>query len=122
MRTWTVRSVGARPLTVNAVVNLHRMSWAKHTADVRAEWCWLGRANGVKPCEAVSLVVTPLHKNARSPQDVAACAPEAKAAIDGLVDAGLIPDDSPKHLRSVTFLPPLIYGSDGLSIEIREEN
>ena len=120
MRTWAVKSVGVRPLTVNALVNLHRMAWAQHTAQTRSDWCWLARAARVQPCEAVELTVTPLHKDRRSPQDVAACAPEAKAAIDGLVDAGLIPDDSPAHLLCVTFLPPVICGEDGMAIDIRE--
>lgn len=120
MRWWTVKSVGARPLTVNAVMGLHRMAWATHTRQVREEWTWLARAAHVQPCHSVELTVTPLHKNRRSPQDVAACAPHAKAAIDGLVDAGLIPDDSPEHLVSVTFLPPCISGEDGMAIDIRE--
>jgi hypothetical protein len=120
MRWWTVRSTGRRPLTVNAVVNLHRMAWAKHTADTRAEWTWLARAAKVQPCEAVELTVTPLHSSRRSPQDVAACAPEAKAAIDGLVDAGMISDDSPAHLLRVTFLPPAIGDVDGMAIDIAE--
>lgn len=120
MRWWTVKSIGARPLTVNAVAGLHRQAWAKHTASTRAEWTWLARAARVKPCQSVELTVTPLHKDRRSPQDVAACAPEAKAAIDGLVDAGLIPDDSPEHLLRVVFLPPLICGEDGMAIDIQE--
>jgi len=107
-------------LTVNGLVNLHRMQWAKHTAATREEWGWLGRAAKVGMCQAVEVVVTPLHSSRRSPQDVAACAPEAKAGIDGLVDAGMIPDDSPQHLRAVTFLPPLIGDVDGMVIAIRE--
>lgn len=117
---WSIRSTGRRPLTVNAVVNLHRMAWAKHTADVRAEWCWLGRAAKVRRCEAVEVTVTPLHSSRRSPQDVAACAPEAKAAIDGLVDAGLIVDDTAAHLLCVTFLPPLIGDVDGMAVDVRQ--
>jgi len=120
MRWWSVRSTGGRPLTVNMVAKLHRQTWAKLTAATRAEWTWLAREARVQPCHAVTLTVTPLHKDRRSPQDVAACAPEAKAAIDGLVDAGLIPDDSPEHLLSVTFLPPVVCDVDGLAIDIRE--
>jgi hypothetical protein len=119
-RSWHVEATGARPLTVNRVATLHRHAWAQLTKATRAEWYWLGKQAEVGPCLAVVLTVTPLHTDRRSPQDVAACAPHAKAAIDGLVDAGLIPDDSPQHLLSVTFLPPLICGVDGLAIDIQE--
>jgi crossover junction endodeoxyribonuclease RusA len=119
-RDWSVKATGSRPLTVNKVATMHRHAWAQHTKATRAEWYWLGKRAEVGPCTSVELTVTPLHADRRSPQDVAACAPEAKAAIDGLVDAGLIPDDSPQHLLSVTFLPPLVCGEDGLAIDIRE--
>jgi hypothetical protein len=120
LRSWSVVDDGERPLTVNAVAKMHRQAWAKHTKLTRERWGWLATHYGIGQCSAVELVVTPLHANRRSPQDVAACAPEAKAAIDGLVDAGLIPDDSPEHLLSVTFLPPLVGGVDGMAIDIRE--
>lgn len=120
MRWWTVKNTGCRPLTVNAVAGMHRQAWAKHTAQTRSDWGWLAREARVQACEVVELTVTPLHKDRRSPQDVAACAPEAKAAIDGLVDAGLIPDDSPAHLLRVVFLPPVICGEDGMAIDIQE--
>jgi hypothetical protein len=50
--------------------------------------------------------VEPHQKGGRS-QDVGACNPAVKAAIDGLVDAGILPDDSPEFVRSLVFLPPL---------------
>jgi hypothetical protein len=41
-------------------------------------------------------------------------------AIDGLVDAGVLPDDDPTFVRSLTFHPPEIGGLDGLRLEIEE--
>ena len=115
---WTLEALGARPLTVNRVVALHRMQWATHTRQTRALWTHLAR--NVPQLVAASCDVIPLHKDFRSPQDVAACAPEAKAAIDGIVDAGVLPDDSPTFLQSVTFYAPEVCGFDGLRITIRE--
>ena len=117
--TWTLEAYGARPLTTNRLVALHRMSWAAHTRKTRALWMHLAR--NVPQITAASFDVTPLHKDFRSPQDVAACAPEAKAAIDGIVDAGVIPDDSPVFLHSVTFYAPDVCGMDGLRITIKEK-
>jgi hypothetical protein len=53
-------------------------------------------------------------------QDVAACNPAVKAAIDGLVDAGIVPDDSPAYLRSVEFLAPM-KGRDALTLYVYGE-
>lgn len=38
--------------------------------------------------------------------DIGASYPTAKAAIDGLVDAGVIVDDDPEHLIWLAFVPP----------------
>jgi len=44
--------------------------------------------------------------------------PAVKATIDGLVDGGLIPDDTPDHLVALTFLPPDVCGRNGLRVEV----
>jgi crossover junction endodeoxyribonuclease RusA len=66
-----------------------------------------------------SIVVTVLHetRTARLP-DCGACAPAVKAAIDGLVDAGVIADDTPEFLRCIRFVAPFKTGRDALSLVI----
>ena len=59
--------------------------------------------------------------NARSMPDVAACYPAVKAAIDGLVDAGVVPDDGPFNVMRITFRAPEIANRDGLRLRICEE-
>lgn len=117
-RAWTVEDIGNRPLTINQVTKMHRLKWAAHTADARARWHWLIRHAKVPPLERVRVVAVPLHRDRRSPQDVAACAPEAKPAIDGLVDAGVFPDDDATHVVAVEFRPPDVCGRDGMQIMI----
>jgi hypothetical protein len=117
-RSETFTEHGERPLTVNALVNMHRQVWAKHTAEVRKFWAEL--AEGTPPMVAMAVEATPLHRDRRSPQDVAACAPHVKAAIDGMVDAGVIPDDDAAHLVAVTFRPPEVCGHNGIRITITE--
>lgn len=119
-RTWTITAEGERPLTTNRVANLHRRTWAKHTAEIRGRWHLLGLEAGVVRLEACTVTVVPLHRNGSSPQDVAACAPEAKAAVDGLVDAGLVVDDDARHITRITFEPPRICGVNGLELTIEE--
>lgn len=116
--TWTIRDEGARPLTVNKVKDMHRQQWATHTRETRGRWHLLALEAKVPRLDSCTIVAQPLHANRRTPQDVAACAPEVKAAIDGLVDAGLLDDDGPAHLRRVSFLPPLVCGVDGLELTV----
>lgn len=117
---------GERPLTVNRVADLHRQQWARHTRVTREAWAWAWidarppRFAG--PFAEAVVDVTPLHADGRSPQDVAACAPEAKAAVDGAVDAGLILDDGPAHVRLVVFHPPDVCGRNGLRVTITESS
>jgi hypothetical protein len=53
----------------------------------------------------ISVTVEPHQKGGRL-QDVGACNPSVKAAIDGIVDAGVLPDDSSQYMKSLIFLPP----------------
>lgn len=50
--------------------------------------------------------------------DVGAIMPAAKAAIDGLTDAGVIPDDTDEYLPELDFRPALIRGYDGLWLQV----
>lgn len=61
------------------------------------------------------------HLRGRRSQDVAGNYPAVKAGIDGLVDAGVIPQDDPEHLVSLTFLAP-IFGAavDQLTLVVTE--
>ena len=44
--------------------------------------------------------------------DTGACFPAVKAAIDGLVDAGVLPGDTGQFVPSITFLAPVRVGKD----------
>jgi hypothetical protein len=119
-RAWTIDHPGHRPLTTNRVADLQRFVWARHTKTVRRDWWLLARQHKVPRLGRAVVTVTPLHRDRRSPQDAAACAPEAKAAIDGLVDAQVLPDDNADHLALVVFTPPDVCGVDGLRLHIEE--
>lgn len=69
------------------------------------------------PCR---IVVTPYL--ARGPrQDIGACFPAAKAAIDGLVDAGCWPDDTPDWVTRLEFRPPVMGQGDGLELRLEPD-
>ncbi len=70
--------------------------------------------------DSIKIEVTPILPDRRI-QDTGACFPTAKAAIDGLVDAGVIDDDAPQYVPTITFHAPVICREGGLEILIIPE-
>lgn len=52
--------------------------------------------------------------------DTAAHNPAVKAAIDGLVDAKIVENDTAEYVRAITFLP-VARGRDGLALIVEGE-
>lgn len=94
-----------RPWTTNAERAGNRWERAKLTKEWREGFAWLAKFEKVPEMRWISVTVQPYQKGGRL-QDVGACNPAVKAAIDGLVDAGVLPDDSPEFVKSLIFLPP----------------
>lgn len=87
-RPWTANSArAAKHWSVNA----------SRTKQWRTAFHLLAFEAGVPSLGPCRVIVTP-HLAKGPTQDVGARAPAAKAAIDGLVDAGVWPDDSPKNV------------------------
>lgn len=100
--TFTVEVPG-RVISLNAERSAH---WSKRhamTKVYREAVAWQAtRHRGLShPISVTAEVVmkAPL-------MDAANYYPAVKAAIDGLVDAGVIPDDSPKYVGRVTMVAP----------------
>ena len=110
-----------RPWTANAERTWHHMKRAKCVRLCRERFYWLALAAQIPKLNAVSVEVRPTVVNRRGFPDVAACFPAAKAGIDGLVDAGVIPNDTPNHLLKLTFFPATVTGKDSMRITVKEE-
>lgn len=69
----------------------------------------------------VQILVEP-HECRHRLTDAGNCVTSAKAAIDGLRDAGVLTDDSPKYVAALTFLAGRKVGApyEGLRIMFRE--
>ncbi len=112
-------AVLGRPPTANT---LRRVNYYRAASLIR-EWrnasriLWHNASSTELECP-VTVGVVPLHKDRRSPQDVAACAPAAKACIDGAVDAGVLPDDTAEFVSRVVFCVPVFVGVDGLRVTL----
>lgn len=122
MDTYSVCVAGRRPWTTNQ----ERKKGSHYQRSIITKW-W--RENFKEAAEqaniphfkSIKIEVTPILPD-RKMQDTGACYPTAKAAIDGLVDAGVVDDDAPQYVTTITFHAPVISkGNQGLEILIIPE-
>lgn len=95
-----------RPWTTNAERAGNHWERARLVKEWRTAFHILAKEAKIPPLKWVSITAEPFSNSKGRLQDVAACNPAVKAAIDGIVDAGVLPDDSPKYLSSITFMSP----------------
>jgi hypothetical protein len=108
-----------RPWTANAARSAsHWTVVARKTAKWRSAWRAIGIANHVIDIGPCIITATPYLRDGRGRQDVAACFPAVKAAIDGLCDAGAWEDDDPRNVVELRFEPPVRGQGDGLELRI----
>lgn len=116
---YTIIVTGERPTTMNHERGKgNRWDSAKRTGTWRETAAWMARQARIPKMDRIAVVATPHYRNGRSPQDVGACAPAAKAMVDGLRDAGVIVNDTPAHFVELTFRPGVVTGHDGLRLDI----
>ena len=113
---WSL-SHNERPITANKHRNLHYTERGRYNKSWRYAFWALATDAKVPACQVIEITVHQAQAKGTLP-DTMASAPTVKAAIDGLVDAGVIPDDTGKHLAAVTFLPPVKGNGDWLTLTI----
>jgi hypothetical protein len=88
---------------LNSNDRLHYMAKARQTTTIRQAAAWCARIAKVPPLgqATITVVVHPHNKRRLDPQN---WAPTAKAAIDGIVDAGVLYDDDSTRLLAVTYV------------------
>lgn len=105
---------GRPPITAN-----QRTHWAVRAREVRTlRNTTAVLAHGLAPIETACTIGIVWHVPDRRRRDVDNIAPSLKPAIDGLRDAGLIPED---HSSIVTATWQRIEQSDGWGVEIHLE-
>ena len=109
-----------RPWTTNTERSWHFQKRAARVRETRERFYWLAKEAKVPQLPKIEVSAVPLVKNRRSMQDVGACFPAVKAAIDGLVDAGVIVDDNAQHLDKLTFYAPRVGDDEGLRLVVTE--
>ena len=121
MKTYSVVVVGQRPWTTNQ----ERKKGSLYQRSAVIKWWREAFRDAALEAEiphfdSIKIEVTPILPDRRI-QDTGACFPTAKAAIDGLVDAGVIDDDAPQYVPTITFHAPVICREGGLEILIIPE-
>ena len=94
-----------RPISLNASYGHSRYDRTAHVIEWRDAFYWLAREAKVPGMDAIEVTVE-VGMSGRL-QDIGNAYVSAKAAIDGLVTYGAIPDDTGEHLLALTFLPPV---------------
>lgn len=84
---------------INANQRLHFRTKADLTRQWRQAACIYAKAAKIRPYGDLQVrIVATVHRTTGGRFDPLNWSPTAKAAIDGLVDAGLFPDDDSKHV------------------------
>jgi crossover junction endodeoxyribonuclease RusA len=96
--------VNDRP-PLNANDRMHWRQKAALTKRVRETTAWRVKALGIPPARHLTVQLHYAPGDKRKRRDPANLCATSKPAIDGLVDAGLVPDDTPEW---VTELMPVI--------------
>lgn len=101
--------------------NARGIGGRKGRTSLKRQWkddfCRLALAAKVPALEWIEVTVRQCCRDRRRP-DVGGCYPAAKAAIDGLVDAGVIPNDTDEYVHQLTFVPAIVTGYDALRLEL----
>lgn len=115
---WILIYDGERPWTVNAERKMHYHARAKKVRHWREAFYELAKEADVPQLKSMRVEATPVLSDNRL-QDTAACNGPVKAAVDGIVDFGVIPDDSNEWLKWIKFYPCLVNpGKNGLILKI----
>lgn len=98
-------TIAKRPWTLNAERrgSTHWSATRAMTAEWR-QWFWV---LGVQSKARMHSAHVEIEVAMKAPlQDTGNCYGSVKAALDGLVDAGVLPDDTPAHILSLKFYAP----------------
>lgn len=99
---------------------MHHFKRAALVKEWRQAAFLLAKEAKIPALAAIEVDVTPYLVNRGRPQDIGAAYPSYKAMQDGVVDAGVIPDDCIKYVKKVTFYPPVASKVNSLEIVVRE--
>lgn len=117
MTVWAL-TYPARPWSLNVERQGNRWVRSALVGEWRRAFALLALEARIPRLDACEIVARPTLVNRRSMPDTGACVGAVKAAVDGLVDAGVLVDDGPGIVRRIVFEAPAVTGADALIVEI----
>ena len=113
---WNVKLPFKRP-PLNANQRLHWANKARMTAQVREATAYLAKGQ-VPPCGRVKVRLLWCVSDMRR-RDPSNIMPTQKAVVDGLVDAGVVPDDTPEFvLEGMPVIELVEKGEEGVFVQV----
>lgn len=97
-----------------------RYGRARLTGEWRDCFAGLAQEQRIPPLQWFTVEAIPICLDRRRP-DVGNIYPAVKAAIDGLIDAGVAPDDNDVFLHALTFRPAWMLGYSALRLRVAGE-
>lgn len=112
--------VPGKPVLVNAISKNSYYAIARELRAWKEDVGWEVKLKRLPP--AKTPVVVHIHHKSKAKRlgDAGSCFYAAKAAVDSLVQAGVLPDDSPKYVAGVFFHAPVASDYNALVIELHE--
>ena len=113
--------------TINAERSMHHFKRAEHVKTFRdiamiTTKVEMRRGGIIKFTTPVHVEFFPHQAKAGKIADTANHLPPAKACLDGVVDAGLLTDDTPEFVLSQRFWPPVKGAGVGITLLIYPES
>lgn len=99
----------------------HWREKARRTSAWRAVTRLAARTDSHDPLVTPVAITITVHRASARKSDATNLAPTAKACIDGLVDAGWLPDDDDTHITATTFVAGEPRKPPALTITITEQ-
>lgn len=119
MREWLL-TYPKRPWTVNAERRMHYHARAKLVKEWREVYAEMVKEQGIPALNTIGIEVY-VTSRTKALADTGACFAAHKAAVDGIVDAGVVPDDKGEYVKWITFYPVnYLQGIDSMTIKIVE--
>jgi crossover junction endodeoxyribonuclease RusA len=91
-----------KALLLNSNDRLHYMAKANRTAALRLRAYAIASRDGIRVVPPVNITATVTYPPRSRRREAINLAPTTKALIDGIVDAGIIPDDNDDVVHQVT--------------------
>ena len=97
----------------------HRMAHAKLVAQVRRVAGWAVKGASIPACAHVTVGLVYVPAISRKRDGGENYADTLKAVIDGIVDAGVVPDDTPEYVtRLMPVVAPVDRGDPGVFLTL----